>query len=90
MTRDLAERLSLLLVRHAHELDASVALVRESQGSRDFSRYRDAVSRILLTQLTDVLNPLYIEHPDLKPREMGGPYELPRDVAEAGERWCNE
>jgi hypothetical protein len=33
-------------------------------------RYREAVSRILTEMLVEVMNPLYVEHPDIKPKEL--------------------
>jgi hypothetical protein len=31
--------------------------------------------------LMEVVNPIYSEHPDLKPEQMGGTYKLPPNAA---------
>jgi hypothetical protein len=51
-------------------LDGSTATVRGRCSSEEFAAYRRAVGRIMGEILLEVLNPLYAEHPSLKPAEM--------------------
>lgn len=51
-------------------LDESVAIVRAGGAApEEVSRHEATVSHALMLLLTDVLNPLFAQHPDLKPKE---------------------
>ncbi len=61
---------SELMVQFGVKLDESLAVVRERERDEDFKRYRGVVAKLLTTMLLEVMNPLYAEHPDLKPKEL--------------------
>jgi hypothetical protein len=63
-------RNSALVLRHAKELRESVQRVRDLEQQADVERYRNAVARILDEMLYEILNPLFAEHPGLKPPKM--------------------
>jgi len=44
--------------------------VRDPKPDEEFRKYRDSVSKILATMLLEIMNPLYVEHPDLKPEQL--------------------
>jgi hypothetical protein len=69
MKRDVAEAISKLMLEYGAKLDDSVRLVMESCSQPELESYRAAVRQIMGTMLLDVMNPLYREHPDLKPAE---------------------
>jgi hypothetical protein len=65
-----AKEVSDLMVSMGERLNASVRLVQATEDEAEFRRYRDAVSKIMTTMLLEIMNPLYAEHPDLKPPEL--------------------
>jgi phytoene/squalene synthetase len=71
MDKELARRISDLMLDVTARLDESVALVQERGSAEELERYRGAVARILGEMLLEVLNPIYEEHPELKPPELG-------------------
>lgn len=62
-----AKRISDLMLDISGQLDESVATVKMTCPPEEFESYRRSVGRILGQVLLDVLNPLYAEHPTLKP-----------------------
>jgi len=70
MTRDTAKEISDRMVAISFQLTESLGLVEDSESAEEYERYREAVSRVLFEVLTGIMNPIYAEHPDLKPREL--------------------
>ncbi len=68
MNKHIAEKISCLMVEYGAKLDDSVRLVMDNCSNEDFETYRHAVGEIMGTMLTDIMNPIYREHPDLKPK----------------------
>jgi hypothetical protein len=62
-----AKHVSDLMLEISGQLDESVATVKKTCPPDEFESYRRSVGRILGQVLLDVLNPLYVEHPTLKP-----------------------
>ena len=62
--RDIAETISKLMLEYGAKLDDSVRLVMDNCPAEDFHAYRLAVGKIMGEMLTEVMNPLYREHPD--------------------------
>jgi len=72
----IAKEISDRMVEFSGRLDGSIA-VRDRCSPEEFAAYRRAVGRIKGEILLGILNPLYAEHPSLKPAGMK--YEtLPR------------
>jgi hypothetical protein len=65
-----AAELSRLLLDVAARLDHSVELVRTTCSSDQFILYRRAIGRVMAEILLEILNPLYEQHPMLKPPEL--------------------
>lgn len=70
MRRDVAEAINKLMLEYGAKLNESVKLVMESCSSSEFESYRVAVGQIMGTMLVDVMNPIYGEHPDLRPPQL--------------------
>lgn len=70
MKKEVAEAINKLMLEYGAKLDDSVRLVMESCSQPEFESYRAAVGQIMGTMLLDVMNPIYREHPDLKPAEL--------------------
>ncbi|MGB8592986.1 MAG: hypothetical protein WA674_08380 [Candidatus Acidiferrales bacterium] len=66
----IAKQVSDLMIEFSGRLDGSIATVRDQCSPEEFATYRRAVGRIMGEMLLEVLNPLYAEHPSLKPAEM--------------------
>jgi hypothetical protein len=67
--RDVAAEISKLMLETGSKLDASVALVQQRCSQAEFAAYRSAIGNIM-GDLLDIMNPLYLKHPDLKPKEL--------------------
>jgi hypothetical protein len=65
-----AKEVSNLMLEIQSKLDESIRMVRETCDEGDFKIYREAVSKVLVEILREVLNPLYSDHPSLKPERM--------------------
>jgi hypothetical protein len=72
MIRDalVAKQISDLMVEFQSRLDSSIVTVEEKCSSEEFDAYRRAVGKIMGEMLLEVLNPLYVEHPLLKPSQL--------------------
>lgn len=70
MKKELAEKINALMIEYGARLDDSVRLVMDSSSPEEFERYRAAVAQIMGTMLVDIMNPIYREHPELKPPEL--------------------
>jgi hypothetical protein len=65
-----ARHVSALMLDISGRLAESESIVKETCSSQEDAVYRRAVGRILANILLEVLNPLYAEHPSLKPPGM--------------------
>ncbi len=70
MTNTTAKAISELMVSMGARLNESVRLVQATEDDSEFKRYRDSVSKLMTVMLLEIMNPLYAEHPDLKPPEL--------------------
>ena len=70
MNKQTASDVSALMLEVTEKLNASVEHVRSAGSTEEFESYRSAVAEILGTVLLEVLNPIYAEHPELKPAEL--------------------
>ena len=65
--RDVACQISDLMIEFSKKIDNSVRLVQEQCSVEEFRQYRLAAGRVLGEILLEIMNPLYGEHPGLKP-----------------------
>jgi hypothetical protein len=66
----IAKQISDLMLEYGARLDASVMLVKTHCSTEELTLYRRAVGKILGEMLLEVMNPLYAQHPGLKPKEL--------------------
>ncbi|MEZ0188282.1 hypothetical protein [Ralstonia solanacearum] len=66
----IAKQIGELMLDFGGRLDSSVALVQEKCTLAEFEEYRDAVGKIMGYMLLDIMNPIYLRHPDLKPDDL--------------------
>ena len=56
-----------IMQAHYRQLDTSLIRVQQHCSEEEFNAYRYAVAHILAEALFQVVNPLYEQHPELKP-----------------------
>ena len=64
----IAAKISSLMMNIADQLDESIALVMGKCSAEEVKTYKRSVGRVM-GELLEILNPLYAEHPQLKPPE---------------------
>jgi hypothetical protein len=47
-------------------------MVMEQCSKEEYQAYRRAVGKVMGAMLTEIMDPIYREHPDLKPKELKG------------------
>ena len=72
--QELAREISDLMRDITARVDASVAFVQGRCPHTEFVAYRRCAGRIMGVILVEVLNPLYQQHPHLKPPGFDEPY----------------
>ncbi len=70
MTKTTAKAISDLMISIATQLTESLGHVEDTESTEVYERYRDAVSRVLTDMLVEIMNPIYAEHPDVKPPQL--------------------
>ncbi len=65
--KEVAHAVSDLMLEIGEKLDASVAQVQQRCSAAEFERYREVVGRVMGDLLLEVMNPLYLKHPEFKP-----------------------
>lgn len=65
--KSIARQVSDLMIEFSGRLDRSILTVQKKCPPEEFKAYRLAVAKVLGEMLLEVMNPLYAEHPDLKP-----------------------
>lgn len=63
----IAIQINQLMMNYSKDLNKSLLDVQKNCDSFEFEAYRLAVGKILGEMLIEVMNPLYLEYPDLKP-----------------------
>ena len=74
MDIQIAEALSLLMMRINSNLNDSVALVRDKCAAEDLQWYRREVGKVMGALYLEIEEKIWAEHPSLRPREMDGDY----------------
>jgi hypothetical protein len=78
--RALAEETSLLAIRINADLNRHLIKLQSQLDAAEFQKYRRGFGQIMGSLLIELANPIYSEHPDLKPVQMGGTYAVPAEV----------
>lgn len=83
MKRQSAEQLNLLAIDFGRKLAAQLEELRAQTSDAEFRDTASRVGRVLGALVEHLHEPIYREHPDLKPRELGGPYVVREPIAGA-------
>lgn len=70
MKRDVAAQIVPIMHKVTMEVDATIAFVQRECTEEEFIAYRRAAGRALGYLFTDIVRPIFKEHPDLIPEEM--------------------
>jgi hypothetical protein len=70
MTNTTAKAISELMLSMGAGLNESLRMVQSNEPDLEFKQYRESVSKLLTIMLMEIMNPLYAEHPDLKPQQL--------------------
>ena len=70
--KDVAAEISQLMLGCGSKLNSSVELVKTRCSAEEFEVYQRAIGNLMADMLLDVMNPLYEQHPDLRPAELEG------------------
>jgi len=68
--RRVAEQISKLMLETGAGIDDSIGLVKDQCTEKEFQSYRKAAGRVMGEILLEILNPIFKEHPELKPKEL--------------------
>jgi len=68
--KDIACEINELMLEYSKKIDATIAQVQSSCSNEEFEKYRKASGVVLGNILLEIMNPIYKEHPDLKPKEL--------------------
>ena len=79
---DVAEQISLLMLRLNANLDQSIAYVQDNCSEAEFEAYRQAVSRVMGEIYIGIEEKIWQDHASLRPQAMDGPYEVSESVYE--------
>jgi hypothetical protein len=73
MSRDVAQKVLDLLVRHCAKQEAMVAEIRAQCTEDEFKRYRLMIAHSVGSMYLDVMAPIIGKYPGLKPLGLKGP-----------------
>jgi len=70
MKKDVAEAILALVFEYGGKLNDSMLAVRDTGEEEEFHRYRRAVGTVLASTFENIVDPIFAEHPDLKPDQL--------------------
>jgi len=65
--KDVAQSISVLMIEFSSRINGSISMVKDQCSEAEFNEYRRAAGRVMGEMLLGIMNPIYKEHPDLKP-----------------------
>ncbi|WP_157959166.1 hypothetical protein [Marinomonas shanghaiensis] len=82
MNKTEAEELSILLMQVSGKLDQSVRFVMDKDTKENFESYRSSAGKVMGELFLEMLQPLWVRYPELRPKEMDGIYEVNPQIHE--------
>ena len=77
-----AEQLSIVLLKIVGLLNQTAAFVREKDSDENWNQYRQAVGKAMGQICLDMEEPLFERFPHLRPKQLGGVYEVDPKIYE--------
>ena len=68
--KQVAREISQLMLDVGARLDESLAMVQAKGNADEFQQYKQVVASIMGEMLLEVMNPIFLRYPDLKPSEL--------------------
>ena len=65
--KELAKRMLDVMYAISDQVNESIREVQQQCTEEEFKAYRRGAGRVMGYAFTDVMTPIYLEHPDLKP-----------------------
>ena len=72
MKKEAAIKVNEMLLECYFKLHDTIDIVRESSDAEERSAYCQGIGKVLGYLLLDVLDPIYAEHPELRPEQIAG------------------
>ena len=76
MNKESAEKLSILIMQLNAKIDESVAFVRDHDKEGLFKDYHKIAGNIMGALYLDIEEKLWTKYPELRPKQMDGPYDV--------------
>lgn len=70
MKKETAKQVGDLMINIQSKLNESIIVVQNNCSDEEFKQYRKTVAYIMGDIITDIMNPIYKEYPDLLPEQM--------------------
>ncbi|WP_075188146.1 hypothetical protein [Teredinibacter haidensis] len=70
MKKQVATEVIDLMVEFGDRLNQSVTLVQDHCSKDELDAYRRSVGKLMGNMLLDIMNPIFDEHPELKPDQL--------------------
>lgn len=70
MDGTIAKQISDLMLEYSAKLNQSVALAQQHCAEEEFEKYRAAVGMVMGLMFTEIMGPIYEEHPALMPASL--------------------
>lgn len=67
---DVAQHISSLMLEVSEQINQSIWLVKNECTTQEFDAYRKGCAKVLGDILLEILNPIYVAHPEIKPNEL--------------------
>lgn len=68
--KKVALEISNMMIEFGGRINESIALVKDNCASEEFEQYRNAAGNILGEMLLEIMNPIYVRFPEIKPKEL--------------------
>jgi hypothetical protein len=68
--RALAQEVSTLMLEYGARLNDLVARAQVACPDSEFQQFRRGIGTVMGNMLLEIMNPLYKQHPDLKPKQL--------------------
>jgi len=66
----IAAHVNNLMLECRSKLSQSMSFVRENCNSQEANEYRKALGKVMGYMIIDIMEPIYKEHPDMRPPEL--------------------
>ena len=68
--KDVAREIVRVMLEAGARIDATVALVQDQATPDELAQYRQAAGVVMSDLLFEIMNPIFEQHPDLKPPQL--------------------